>query len=153
MIEIIKRNLRPELRFELLYVNIISIAHLKHLVQLRENLLTEDSFRQYVSMRNPVQRRNRRNVAAIQVETSENFPEENEITGAEISALHQQRKLVCWNYDHEGHVWDMCLRERKLFCYGCGLKNAYKPQCPSCNVSKSENLKKGSFENSRVVRN
>lgn len=45
LIEIVKRNLRPDIKHELLYVPIFSIAHLRNLIQMRENLLNDESCR------------------------------------------------------------------------------------------------------------
>lgn len=36
----------------------------------------------------------------------------------------------------------MCLSERCIFCYGCGAKDIYKPQCPTC-IKRAENPKVG----------
>jgi len=65
-----------------------------------------------------------------------------------IDAIQAPTKVYrCWNCDTEGHGWDMCLQERKIFCYGCGAKNINKPQCTVCIARKSENSKKGPFNN------
>ncbi|KAI8116247.1 hypothetical protein CVS40_11646 [Lucilia cuprina] len=141
LIEIITRNLRPEIRHELLYVQIRSISHLKKLCLMREKLLSEEFFKRnnpYRMQRNLVA--NRR-VATI--ESNQNMDEEviddsltndSKDSNFEVNAVALAPKPIkCWNCDREGHYWDMCLQERRIFCYGCGLKNVYKPQCVNCS--------------------
>lgn len=42
--------------------------------------------------------------------------------------------MVCWNCDDIGHSFIDCSSpDRKVFCYGCGTKNTYKPSCGKCN--------------------
>lgn len=42
--------------------------------------------------------------------------------------------MVCWNCDDIGHSFGDCTSpDRRVFCYGCGTKNAYKPSCTKCN--------------------
>lgn len=141
IIEIVVRNLRPEIRHELLYVQVRSIGHLKKLCQKREKLLNEESFRRSHTNRYPTTGQQRR-VAAI--EHNDIYPESNidfvdanvvDNTEFEINAIESQpiRQVKCWNCEEEGHFWDMCLKDRKIFCYGCGLRNVYKPQCPKCS--------------------
>ncbi|XP_075154291.1 uncharacterized protein LOC142227934 [Haematobia irritans] len=130
LIEIITRNLRPEIRHELLYVPILSIAHLRKLVQMRENLLCNDLLRStYHRFSNATQRRN---VAEV------NFGGESELKLGEedlsIEAVHLSRNTPkCWNCEGSGHFWEDCLGDRNIFCYGCGAKNTYKPDCVTCS--------------------
>lgn len=151
LIEIVTRNLRPEIRHELLYVQINSIAQLKKLCQKREKLLSEDYFRRGNFHRNagnfsqPPQRR----VAAIEenIEIEENLNtvdfDKVDSPEFEVNAInHTDRVIKCWNCDEEGHFWDMCIQDRRIFCYGCGTKNVYKPQCIKCanNTRNSKNF-------------
>lgn len=39
----------------------------------------------------------------------------------------------CWNCGDEGHVFSNCKKERKKFCYGCGLPEVIKIKCVRCN--------------------
>lgn len=42
--------------------------------------------------------------------------------------------MICWNCDDIGHSFTDCQSAvRKIFCYGCGCKNVYKPTCQKCN--------------------
>lgn len=48
---------------------------------------------------------------------------------------------LCWNCDQKGHGYFDCRSsERRTFCYTCGAKGIYKPDCRKCN---SENRKAG----------
>ncbi|KAH8324762.1 hypothetical protein KR067_013050, partial [Drosophila pandora] len=41
--------------------------------------------------------------------------------------------LVCWNCQEEGHRYQECVEERRIFCYGCGAADTYKPSCLKCS--------------------
>lgn len=41
--------------------------------------------------------------------------------------------LKCWNCLSLGHKYNECSEQRNKFCYGCGLKNTTKYQCPHCS--------------------
>lgn len=51
LIEILLRNLRPEIRQDLLYIKIQSISHLRQLVHTREHFLSDDYVRKNLSPR------------------------------------------------------------------------------------------------------
>lgn len=129
LVEILVRNLRADIRHELLYVPIYSIAHLRKLVQMRENLLGEDFYRRGSAQRNHAPL-NIRKVADIA--TQDDMPNE-----FQVDAMRQsQISVKCWNCDDIGHFWEDCLKDRTIFCYGCGAKNVYKPQCTVCASKK-----------------
>nr|CTR11711.1 unnamed protein product [Calliphora vicina] len=136
LVELLTRNLRPDIRHELLYVPIYSIAHLRKLVQMRENLLADDYFRRHPTTKPAVLPMQRRTVA--EVEFLEDKPED--ITNSyelSVDAIRQGPNAVkCWNCDEPGHHWEDCVKDRIVFCYGCGTKNVYKPQCPRCLARK-----------------
>lgn len=55
-----------------------------------------------------------------------------------IDALQSSRSSViaCWNCDEGGHTYQDCIvATRNIFCYGCGAKNVYRPQCKRCSVN------------------
>lgn len=133
LIEILTRNLRPDIRHELLYVNIDSIPHLRQLVQMRETFLNDDYIRRNLNMRNTPVLTNRRQVSELDNEPNLNIKDQVDAVG---KADNPPR---CWNCDCHGHFWEDCLAERKIFCYGCGAKNTYKPQCQRCQTRKSKN--------------
>ncbi|XP_073845260.1 uncharacterized protein [Musca autumnalis] len=134
LIEILTRNLRPDIRHELLYVPIFSIAHLRKLVQMREALLSKDQFRKGMPPKivsNQCQRR----VAEIEFDDSNSCTAEdkNHLIGA---VQQSSRPMKCWNCEELGHFREDCESEPNVFCYGCGQKNTYKPQCSKCATRK-----------------
>lgn len=147
LIEILTRNLRPEIRHELLYVPVYSIAHLRKLVQMREHLLGDDYFRKNISSKHPPYGI-RRHVSEMYAPFETENVVENETPDLSVDAIHQSTGAVkCWNCDQPGHFWEDCLETRKVFCYGCGAKETYKPQCPKCSIKKINNSKNGGRQN------
>lgn len=129
LVEILVRNLRLDIRHELLYVPIYSIAHLRKLVQKRESLMSEEPYRKGLPLKpnTSSQFNTRKSVAEVQ------FKEEGrEETPPPPCIDAVNNVLKCWNCEEAGHFWDNCLKDRTIFCYGCGTKNVYKPQCPRC---------------------
>lgn len=56
---------------------------------------------------------------------------------AQVSALQGDRftDCVCWNCEERGHTYqDCCVATRNVFCYGCGARNVYRPQCMRCSA-------------------
>lgn len=57
-----------------------------------------------------------------------------------VEALTDQRTTrpnmpppICWNCDEMGHTFQDCqVATRNVFCYGCGQKNMYRPNCSRC---------------------
>ena len=160
LIEIVTRNLLPEIRKELLYVNVMSINQLRKLCYMRENLLSEEK----ETRRSQFPRANqnvRRNVYSV--ECVENVGTVNNVSNEEfdcvrqeteepmqVSAINGQKKLICANCDQEGHHWQNCIAERRVFCYGCLAKGVYKPQCKKCNPPKSENFQQGALNTTKM---
>lgn len=146
LIEILKNNLLPEARHQLLYQPVHPVAQLRKLVQMHENLVAETSSQRENSSRNkqPFQRRPIYTVAELDAENGQ-----IEDMEPEIAAVHQSN-IRCWNCDTPGHVWENCLAERRVFCYGCGALNVYKPQCKTCIQHSSENRQKGASNNNRM---
>lgn len=142
LVEILTKNLRPEIRHELLYVPIYSIAHLRKLVQMRENMLADNYFRHHATTKSAPVNTMRRAVAELDFE--ENKTENPSIDYDHlVNEIRQGQNVTkCWNCEEIGHHWEDCIKERIVFCYGCGRKNIYKPQCSRClnkNVSNSKN--------------
>lgn len=137
LIEILTRNLRPEIRQELLYVPVKTISHLRNLVQIRENFLNDDHVRRNLVGRGPNNYLPRRQIA--EVDFSPDFEDTNMVVETEksVNALQEYpHQSKCWNCDELGHHWQDCLQDRQIFCYGCGAKKVYKPNCVKCNTRK-----------------
>lgn len=58
---------------------------------------------------------------------------ESEEDEAELAAVN----LSCWNCGKAGHRYQDCMSERKVFCYGCGKADTYRPSCPQCCTPKN----------------
>lgn len=138
LVEILIRNLRPDIRQDLLYVQISSLSHLRRLVQRRENFLNDEHVKRNLAWRNATAPQpSRRNIAEIEIG-------ENEVSGSDrepdqfVDALQKSAvSFSCWNCDGIGHHWQDCVEDRRIFCYGCGLKDTYKPNCSRCSSKKS----------------
>lgn len=65
-------------------------------------------------------------------ETTEHDSRKNSDFEVHALEVKTDRPVKCWKCGDEGHMWDMCVKERQIFCYGCGLRNVYKPQCLKC---------------------
>lgn len=141
LVEILTRNLRPDIRQELLYVPILSIAHLRKLVQMRENLMGDEYFKRNTNFRQIQNNFPKRTVADLAF-SDEPISDAKPSVELLVDAVRQGPILSnCWNCGEQGHHWEDCLRERIVFCYGCGAKNTYKPQCLRCTAKKLSNSK------------
>lgn len=129
LIEILTRNLRPEIRQDLLYIPVNSITHLRKLVHIRENFLNDDFVKRQLSNRTTNSYTIKRQIAEISEYPLESCGDNQDSINA-IQNFPTESK--CWNCNEIGHFWENCLNERKVFCYGCGAKDTYKPNCPTC---------------------
>lgn len=134
LIEIVSRNLRPEIRQDILYIPVHSIPHLRKLVHMRETFWNEDQVRRNLGLRSQNYPLGKRQIS--EVELNENSDIQTSHTN-EVNALVASEKVIrCWNCGEKDHFWYDCIKERKIFCYGCGEKDTYKPQCPKCAAKK-----------------
>ncbi|KAH8246649.1 hypothetical protein KR038_003972, partial [Drosophila bunnanda] len=53
--------------------------------------------------------------------------------------------LLCWNCRKEGHRYQDCVSQRRMFCYGCGAANTYKPSCNKCSKNSKAGMSKSQF--------
>lgn len=139
LVGILVRNLRLEMRHELLYVPIYSVAHLRKLIQMRENLLVDEYSRRPSQGKTIGNAGNRRTVAEVHCEEEvEDLP-----PSACVDAVNQSaQSMKCWNCEEIGHSWQDCLKDRIIFCYGCGTKNVFKPQCVRCGHGRLSTVSK-----------
>lgn len=120
MVEIIKRNLRPEVRKGLLHFYISSVSKLREFVRKYEILDDEINYGSKPN-RHMLPRRNISELEAKVVNEDENIQ------------LEEIKELTCWNCSEVGHKYDECMGDRTVFCYGCGAPNTYKPNCQKCS--------------------
>ncbi|EDX03612.1 GD23229 [Drosophila simulans] len=134
----VRHNLKPEIKHELLHIDTPNLATLR-----KECHRHEDFFRS--TRTKPIQRPNtsKRFVNAIlQEDDSEDQSEEEQDVEDEICVVRTPEKIKCWNCDESGHGYQNCLKTRRIFCYGCGTPEVYKPNCAKCK-SASENSQQG----------
>lgn len=125
-VEIVTRNLRNELRYELLHVNIPNIAVLRSEVRKHEKFNEEVKVwpgRGSFGVR--------KQVSEVDVEVQHELEEDLEVLKA--------TEMRCWNCETVGHRYQECLAPRRIFCYGCGKVDTYKPHCVNC-ISKLKSL-------------
>lgn len=144
LIGILARNLRSEVRQDLLYVPVHSLSHLRKLVQMRENFLSEDHVRKNYTLRNQTMNYPRR-ISEIVETAPVDGVEIHGNSDISVDAIQKPDFIGnCWNCDETGHQWEDCVQERTIFCYGCGTKQVYKPNCAKCAARKqhySKNLR------------
>ena len=141
---ILLKNLRPDIRKELLHVRIYSIADLRREVRRHENFTKEQSRFASSSARQQPQKH-----------VSEIFNEEEEISGHicedsseenEVSvcafSVKDKEKWICHNCSQKGHGHRECDKPKKIRCYSCGTPGEYRPTCKNANCpAKQENRK------------
>lgn len=124
LVEILRRNLLPEIQHEILNISIISITQLRDICRRREFFLQDVRRRHDTSSRKPTPFQKR----VSEVNTLEDSVVEMTHSEEQISELN----LTCWNCRQTGHRYQDCLTERSVFCYGCGAPETYKPNCKNC---------------------
>lgn len=154
LLEILRENMSAKLQDRLLLHHTASVAALKGACKKFEKMWANQN--EYVPRDNRMSGR----LAALGYETGcelENEPginfgfshsnisvgEAQAIESANIAAINRNPPTVlrtnhdhaiCWNCDDIGHTFYDCQNpERKIFCFGCGAKNIYKPKCGRCN--------------------
>lgn len=127
MVLLIKRNLRRDLAQLVFTYPVSTLSELREQCRKAEDL-----------MRNWEPRSTKaydRRVAEMQVHESSD--EDSAETDLNIDEIQKSRKnlskLTCWNCDQSGHTFVECCAKRKIFCYRCGRKNTYVPDCPKCS--------------------
>lgn len=133
----VRHNLNEELKHELLHIDTPDLASLR-----KECHRHEEFFRG-----SRVKNTSRVNVAKkfvstlVQEETV-NADDDASVNSDELCVIKSSEKLKCWNCEELGHRYHDCLKSRRIFCYGCGAIDTYKPNCSKCNPP-SENLPQG----------
>jgi hypothetical protein len=50
-----------------------------------------------------------------------------------VNPVNQDQQRVCWNCDGLNHHQRFCTAPRRVMCFGCGRKDTYRDQCPTCS--------------------
>lgn len=66
----------------------------------------------------------RRKICELDTEFNDDAEEDIELLSSSV--------IKCWNCDGVGHRYHDCLKPRRIFCYGCGKVDTYKPNCSIC---------------------
>lgn len=125
LVEILRRNLRPEIRHEILNIQTDSISRLREICRRRECFLEEVKRDQIYKKGSPFKNH------VSELLDGDNKYSESEFFVNEEGTV-EAVSLICWNCRKEGHRYQDCTAPRKVFCYGCGARNTYKPSCQRC---------------------
>ncbi|XP_043063199.1 uncharacterized protein LOC26534985 [Drosophila yakuba] len=133
VVDTLSRNLRPEIRHELLNVNVGTVDRLREICRRRERFL-DDVRRSHSYQKNiPFRKNVSELIEEIHLDDAVEFSEDGD--EGEIGAM----ALICWNCRKEGHRYQDCEGKRKIFCFGCGRPNTYKPSCVKCQKNSKMN--------------
>lgn len=128
LIEIIKKNVNPELRIMLFISDPKDLGELRLLARKAEKVLQESKVHTN-TLGKP------RQVNEISIE---NVVEEPDEPDPQVEALKLNRtyanrdysKIKCWNCQNFGHSYIYCPDEtRHVFCFKCGQRNVTTPKC------------------------
>ncbi|KAH8345415.1 hypothetical protein KR084_007317, partial [Drosophila pseudotakahashii] len=109
IVETLRRNLRPEIRHELLNVPILSVAKLREVCRRRENFLEEVRKNQPYQRTVPFRKQVAELIGDIPMDDALEFTEEE--ISREVGAV----ALICFNCRKEGHRHKDCVEQRKVF--------------------------------------
>lgn len=130
---ILLRNLRNEVRHELIHLDISSVSQLRLEVKRHEKFMKDvhDS-----ETRRPVKAK----VAEVSIPDINVKESDSDFEAIEICAVREN--IRCWNCKKVGHTYFDRLEVRRIFCYGCGAKDIYRPTCPKCSSKPQGNLQR-----------
>ena len=147
LLAILRKNLRDEIRKDLLYVTVYNLDHLKHLCRDRERLLTEFRGKNRPMPFSGVGSRRVSEVEWEQRNEALQDEEEVEAVATDPKLVKNKNLLVCWNCKVEGHRFTECLEKPNLFCWGCGKEKVYRTNCERCRPGNSQ---RGAGNNNRL---
>lgn len=122
--ETLIRNLKNDIRHEILHLEITSVSQLRREVKKHEKFMKD--------LRAMESRKFTKGRIAEMTEQDDNF-QNLEMTDNETEICAVQTNIKCWNCDKLGHTYFDCMEVRRVFCYGCGVKDVYKPTFPNCS--------------------
>lgn len=137
LIEILRRNMRVELRRALCYHQSRTINQLLRQCSDFEKLYPDGPFQ----FNNNAPRRPIPRVAEIDAEYHHHdFDDDydrNEVQSEQaVEAINTENNgtyMVCWNCKELGHIFTQCNKPQvSIFCFSCGMSGVMRPQCPKC---------------------
>lgn len=111
LVEILKKNVRPEVRKVLLHFDIKSTTSLREFV-LRHEILEKELIRS--------------KFLASNIRHAFETVEDQEIVDDKVE---EDKILTCWNCSQHAHCLKDCLTDRRTFFYGCKSPQTLKPNC------------------------
>lgn len=123
--ETLLRNIKTEIRHELLHLNITKVSQLRIEVRKHEKFVKDINATES-------RRTLKGHISEIINQDTNNDVSNDNVSDSGICAVLQT--LKCWNCEKIGHTYMDCLETRRIFCYGCGMKDMYKPNCPNCRT-------------------
>lgn len=127
LVEILRRNLLPEIQHEILNLKISSLQELRDICRRREFFMQDVRRKHGLGFSKPTLVPKR--VSELDEMVVNQDVEPLAKTTDEIAAV----GFSCWNCRQSGHRYQECLADRTVFCYGCGTPDTYKPNCKKCN--------------------
>lgn len=144
LVEILRRNLLPEIQHEILNMEIKSLQMLRDTCRRREFFMQDMRRKHGLNISKPPSLSRR--LAELEVDEGD-APGDVSIPDEDIAAIN----LICWNCGNSGHRYQDCLEQRSVFCYGCGEANTYKPNCTKCASKNGKvSAQKGAHPTSRT---
>ncbi|KAH8338652.1 hypothetical protein KR059_009040, partial [Drosophila kikkawai] len=137
LIRVLRNNLRPEIRHEILNIEINTVSDLREICRRREAFLADVKRCSGYMRSTPF----KREVSEFSQEYETQLHSEPECED-DVEAF----SLLCWNCRKEGHRYQDCVSERRVFCYGCGGANTYKPSCSKCSKNSKAGTPKSQFK-------
>ncbi|KAI8116061.1 hypothetical protein CVS40_11803 [Lucilia cuprina] len=131
LIDIMKKNLSPNLKFLLFNSSPKSLDDLREIARNAEIILRDNKFYSpyFVSTRN-----------ISEIEPNPNDSDEVDSSDPQIEAIQFSKRISkpdysgikCWNCLKLGHSYIYCSEEiRSPFCFKCGQKGVLTPKCPN----------------------
>lgn len=150
MIELLRANMHVGLRTALLYQPSYSLRHL-HDAAMQYEKLKNGIIDNQRTVRPPQRNINELSYSepnqAYRYPDTANTPRDPEVpynlfppreAVEAISTPKRVDDLICWNCDEQGHTFfDCTVATKNVFCYGCGAKNTYRPNCARCRPGNS----------------
>lgn len=102
--------------------------------------MSDEHVKRNLPTRNANMPQSRRQISELDID-AEN--PDSPLVDTSVDAIkNYSNKIQCWNCEEVGHHWEDCLQNRKIFCYGCGAKEIYKPNCTNCLAKRALASKK-----------
>lgn len=130
--EAVIRNLNPDLRYELLHLNINNVSQLRREVRIHEKFMKDMQNANYGKRLS-----SRRQISELDLHKE--HIEDSLTEDIEVCAVNKSGN--CWNCGELGHNFFDCLEPRAIFCYGCGIPNTYRPQCANCSKKRGNEVR------------